>query len=319
VISIQSGDRLVEVERSGVVESVHTGHLIVLAPDGSVRFQVGNPDQPMFPRSSMKPLQAVGMLRAGVELEPTELALATASHSGSQQHRDLIAAELTVAGLTESDLECPPDLPLGVPEQRAYLAAGQTETRLAMNCSGKHAAMLRTCLVNNWPVSGYLSATHPLQRCLAGTVQDLTGETIAATGVDGCGAPLFAVSLTGVAQAFRRIATTTDGHERVVADAMRRVPDLVAGTGRTATRLMQGVAGLVAKDGAEGVFAAALPDGGAVALKIDDGASRAADQAIVVGLRQLGVTAPVLDDLESSVLLGGGDPVGVVRPVALSR
>jgi L-asparaginase II len=316
VISIQPGERLVEVERSGVVESAHTGHLTVLAPDGQTRFRVGDPDQPMFGRSSLKPLQAVGLLRVGTDLQPVELALATASHSGSPLHRELIAAELDAAGLTEADLECPQDLPLGVAEQRAYLAAGLSESRLAMNCSGKHTAMLRACLANTWPVSGYLAAAHPLQQLLAATVEDLTGEKIAATGVDGCGAPLFAVSLTGIARAFSRIAAATDGPERLVADAMRHHPDLVGGAGRAATELMQGVAGLIAKDGAEGVFAAALPDGGAVAVKIDDGAARAADRAIVLALRHLGVAAPVLDDLERQPLLGGGDRVGAVRPVS---
>jgi L-asparaginase II len=314
VIRISSGVPLVELERSGVVESVHTGHLIVLDPSGATSLRLGEPDQPVFPRSSMKPLQAVGLLRAGLDLEPTDLALAAASHSGSPLHRDLIAAELAAAGLTEGDLECPPDLPLGVAEQRAYLTAGLSESRLAMNCSGKHTAMLRACLLNNWPPSGYLSPAHPLQQLLATTVEDLTGERIAATGVDGCGAPLFAVSLAGVARAYSRIGSATgDTAEHRVAQAMRQHPDLVGGDGRAATQLMQGVAGLIAKDGAEGVFAAALPDGGALALKIDDGANRAADRAVVLGLRQLGVSAPILDALESVPLLGGGEPVGAIR------
>ena len=316
MINLQPGRRLVEVERSGVVESAHTGHLIVLAADGSILFRVGNPDQPVFPRSSLKPLQAVALLRTGVDFRPDELALAAASHSGSAQHRELIAAELAAAGLTESDLDCPPDLPLGDAEQRAYLAAGLPESRLAMNCSGKHAGMLRACLANNWPISGYRAASHPLQQGLAATVSELTGEPIAATGVDGCGAPLFAVSLTGLARAFSRIATAADGAERRVAEAMRAHPELVGGRGRTVTELMQGVAGLIAKDGAEGVYAAALPDGGAVALKIDDGAVRASERAVVMALRHLGVTAPVLDDLERQPVHGGGEPVGAVRPVS---
>ncbi|HEY2042002.1 MAG TPA: asparaginase [Jatrophihabitans sp.] len=321
MIRIQPGAPLVELCRSGVVESVHTGHLIVLAADGTERFSAGNPHQPVFARSSMKPLQAVGLLRTGLELDLSDLALAAASHSGSPQHRSLVAAELAAAGLTEADLECPPDLPIGVAEQRAYLSAGLAESRLAMNCSGKHTAMLRACLVsssdrpNGWPISGYTSAGHPLQQALAATVSDLTGEPIAATGVDGCGAPLFAVSLAGVARAFSRMATATHGPEHRVAEAMRAHPELVGGQGRSATRLMQGVPGLIAKDGAEGVFAAALPDGGALALKIDDGAARAADRAVVIGLRHLGVSAPVLDDLESEPLLGGGVPVGAIRPV----
>lgn len=314
MIALKPGVLLVEVERSGVVESVHTGHAIVLAPDGSVRLSAGDPDQPIFGRSSLKPLQAVGMLRTGLRLDPVELALAASSHSGSPLHLKLIAAELADAGLTEDDLDCPPDLPAGVAERRAYLVAGHAEARLAMNCSGKHTAMLRACQQAGWPISGYLARSHPLQVALRGTVADLCGEDVATTGVDGCGAPLFAVSLHGIARAFARIATAARGLEHDVAEAMRAHPGLIAGDGRAATRLMQGVSGLIAKDGAEGVFAAALPDGGAVAVKIDDGASRAADQAVVGALRHLGIRASVLDDLACAPLLGGGVPVGEVRP-----
>jgi L-asparaginase II len=314
VIRLRTGVPLVELERSGVVESVHTGHLVVLAPDGSVRFGAGDPAQPVFARSSLKPLQAVGLLRAGTDLAQVELALAASSHSGSPQHQQLIAAELQAAGLSTEDLECPPDLPLGVAERRAYLAAGLAETRLAMNCSGKHAGMLLACLHNGWPLSGYLAPSHPLQQLLAATVEELTGEPIAATGVDGCGAPLFATSLTGLARAFGRIATGP-AELRRLAEALRAHPDLLGGTGRAVTRLMRAVPGLIAKDGAEGVFAAALPDGGAVALKIDDGAARAADLAVVIGLRQLGVTGPALDELATEPVLGGGRPVGLLRPI----
>ena len=314
MIRLRTGVPLIEIERSGVVESVHTGHLVVLAPDGSVRFSAGEPAQPIFARSSFKPLQAVGMLRVGVDFSDMELTLAASSHSGSPQHQQLIADELRAAGLTEDDLECPPDLPLGVAERRAHLMAGLGESRLAMNCSGKHAGMLLACLRNGWPVSGYLSPAHPVQQLLAGTVSELTGEPIAATGVDGCGAPLFATSLVGLARAFSRIAT--GGAElRRVAEALRAHPDLLAGAGRAATRLMQAVPGLIAKDGAEGVFAAALPDGGAVAVKIDDGATRAAELALVIGLRQLGVSGPALDELGTAPVLGGGRPVGLIRPV----
>ena len=314
MIGLRTGVPLIELERSGVVESVHTGHLVVLAPDGRVRFAAGNPDQPVFGRSSLKPLQAIGMLRAGVDFTAAELALAASSHSGSPQHRQLIANQLQAAGLTEDDLECPPDLPLGEAERRAHLMAGLAESRLAMNCSGKHAGMLLACLRNGWPVSGYLAPAHPLQQLLANTVAELTGEPIAAIGVDGCGAPLFAVSLTGLARAFRRIATGA-AELRQLAEAMRSHPELVGGAGRQVTRLMQAVPGLIAKDGAEGVFAAALPDGGAVALKIDDGATRAAEIAVVIGLRHLGASGAALDELGTHPVLGGGRPVGRLRPV----
>jgi len=141
-----------------------------------------------------------------------------------------------------------------------------------------------------------------------------TGDQIAATGVDGCGAPLFATTLTGLARAFRRIATG-DAELRRLAEALRANPELLAGSGRAVTRLMRVVPGLIAKDGAEGVFAAALPDGGAVALKIDDGASRAAELAVVIGLRHLGVDGAALDQLGVEPVLGGGRPVGSLRPV----
>ncbi len=311
MIRLSTGVRLVEVERNGVVESVHTGHVIVLDADGSVRLSLGDPNQIVFARSSLKPLQATGMLRAGAQLDPTEIALAAASHSGSGEHLRLIEATLTNAGLTESDLECPPDLPLGVAERRAYLSQGQHERRLAMNCSGKHTAMLITCLANGWPMSGYTAAQHPLQQRLAAAVADLAGEPVAATAIDGCGAPLFGISLTGVARAFARLANGTDDDGRRVAEAMREHPYLVGGNDRAATVLMQRIGGLIAKDGAEGGFAAALPDGGAVAIKIDDGASRAADVAVARALGHLGVE---VGELTTIPVLGGGEPVGLIRP-----
>ncbi|MGI8667120.1 MAG: asparaginase [Jatrophihabitans sp.] len=313
MIRLSNGVRLVEVERNGTVESVHTGHLVVLDADGRISFQLGEPTQPIFARSSLKPVQAVGMLRAGLRLDGPELALATSSHSGSVQHRNLILAMLASAGLTEDDLDCPPDLPAGLAERRAYLAAGLAETRLAMNCSGKHTAMLLTCLANDWSLSGYLAPSHPLQRQLGAAVAELTGEPIAAVAVDGCGAPLFGLSLLGVARAFSRIATGT-GALRQVAEAIRGYPELIGGSGRPVTGLLQAVPGLIAKDGAEGVYAAALPDGGALACKIDDGAMRAADCAAAWALHRLGVDPARLADLARQPVFGGGEPVGVIRP-----
>jgi L-asparaginase II len=319
MIRLSDGVRLVEVERSSAVESVHTGHLVVLGADGDISFQLGDPSQPMFARSSLKPVQAVGMLRAGLRLAPAELALAASSHSGSPQHLGLIAGMLADAGLSEDDLDCPPDLPAGVVERREYLAAGLPERRLAMNCSGKHTAMLLTCLAHaddphcDWPLSGYLAPSHPLQQSLAATVAEFTGEPIAAVAVDGCGAPLFGTSLLGLARAFHRLATGT-GPEAQVAGAIRGFPELVGGSGRQVSQLMRAVPGLVAKDGAEGVYAAALPDGGTVAVKIDDGSMRAADCAIGWALHHLGVPADVLEPLARQPVLGGGEPVGMVRP-----
>jgi L-asparaginase II len=185
-----------------------------------------------------------------------------------------------------------------------------------MNCSGKHAAMLATCVANHWPTGSYRDPDHPLQVAVRRTVERLAGEQVGAVGVDGCGAPLFALSLTGLARAFAAIATAPAGSpEHRVATAIRRHPEWLGGTGRDVTRLVAGVPGLIAKDGAEGVYAAALPDGRAVALKIDDGASRARPPVMVAALRALGVDAPVLDELAEVPLLGGGQPVGAVRAV----
>jgi L-asparaginase II len=180
--------------------------------------------------------------------------------------------------------------------------------------------MLLTCRARDWPTAGYLAADHPLQLALRATVAELAGEAVGAVGVDGCGAPLFAISLTGLARSFARIATAELGTAaHAVVSAMRAHPDLVAGTGRPATALMIGVPGLIAKDGAEGGFAAALPDGRALAVKIDDGAQRAADRAVVAGLRLLGVSANVLEEWAELPVLGGGVPVGSVRVVAALR
>jgi L-asparaginase II len=313
VIRLSTGARLVEVERSGVVESIHTGHVVVLDAEGRIRFSAGQPEQVVFARSSLKPLQAVGMLTAGVRLNEAETALAASSHSGSDRHRLLIAQALQAGGLSEADLACPPALPLGEQERRAYLTSGRAESRLAMNCSGKHTAMLLTCLVNDWPLSGYLAPSHPLQQRLAATVAELAGEPVAATAVDGCGAPLFGISLVAVARAFSRIATGA-GPAQQLAEAMRSYPELVGGEDRPVTILMRRIPGLIAKDGAEGGFAAALPDGGALAVKIDDGANRAAACAVAWALHHLGVDAGVLAELAAEPVLGGGEPVGAVRP-----
>lgn len=310
------GEPLVELIRSGFTESVHSGHLVVLDAAGAVSLSIGSPDRPVFARSSMKPLQAKAILDLGASLDSRETALASASHSGSAQHLALIEQELDAAGLNEQDLECPPDLPYGESERRAWLASGQGERRIAMNCSGKHTAMLRACLANGWPLSGYRDPTHPLQVAIRATVEDLAGEPVVATGVDGCGAPVHAFSLAGLARAFQRIASTPDGSAHRVAAAMRTHPELVGGEGRFVTRLMRAVPGLIAKEGAEGVYAAALPDGGSVALKITDGSMRACDQAVLIGLRHLGVDTRVLDEIEGQQVLGGGEPVGVIRPVA---
>ncbi|WP_439384599.1 asparaginase [Amycolatopsis lexingtonensis] len=300
---------LAEVVRSGFVESVHRGALVVTGPEGDARLVLGDITSPVYPRSSNKPLQAVGMLRAGLDFDGEDLALACASHSGEPGHVKRVLELLEAAGLHEDDLACPPDFPLHVPSMRD----AAEPRRVMMNCSGKHTAMLTTCLRAGWPTTRYETPDHPLQQQIAATVAELTDEPIAHTGVDGCGAPLFAFSLTGLARAFGRLATAPDGPANRVATAIRTHPWLVGGTGREDTDLMSAVDGLVSKAGAEGVQAFALPDGFAVAIKIDDGAKRACAPLAVAALRYLGVDVSGLDALAHGSILGGGRPVGEIR------
>lgn len=311
--------------RNGLVESSHAGAVVALAPDGATALAAGDVRTPVFPRSSNKPLQVVGMLRAGLgdvldrHPDPTEaLAIASASHSGEPEHLAAVRRLLAAAGLAVDALANTPALPLDEAAAHALLRSGGGPDALHQNCSGKHAAMLATCLAAGWPVAGYCEPGHPLQQALEAAVADLAGEPVAATGVDGCGAALFAVSLTGLARAFSRLVLAAPGTpERRVADAMRAQPDLVGGTGRDVTGLMRAVPGLLAKDGAEGVYAAALADGTALALKVADGSGRARPPVVVATLRALGVGSPALDAVAATPVLGGGRPVGEVRALPL--
>ena len=303
---------LVDVDRSGFVESRHSGSFVVLRPNGQIALSAGDLAAPILPRSSNKPLQAVGLLIAGwVPRSPEELAVATSSHSGEPGHLDVVRRVL--GDLGSAALACPPMLPLSEDAAAALLASGGTASSLTMNCSGKHAAMLATCAARGWPTVGYLAPDHPLQVAITAGIERLAGERVTHVAVDGCGAPQHALTLTGLARAFGAIAAADRGPERQVADAMRAHPWLVGGTGRDVTLLMEGVPGLVAKDGAEGVYAAGLPDGSAVALKITDGTGRARTPVLVALLRALGLTAPVLDELAVTPVLGGGRVVGAAR------
>jgi L-asparaginase II len=313
----EGGVTLAEVVRSGFVEGFHRGSVVVLDATGAPLATAGDVESPIFPRSSSKPLQAIGMLRSGLRLlDDADLALVCASHQGEDFHLERVRALLRSAELDESALRCPPDMPIGEAAAAAVHRAGGRRSRIQMNCSGKHAGMLLTCRTAGWPLEEYWRPEHPLQERLRAAVEDFTGEHVAAVGVDGCGAPVLAVSLTGLARAYLRLVSGAPGSvEQTVAAAMRAHPAIVAGTGAEDTLLMLGVPGLLAKGGAEGVMAVAVPDIGAVALKIDDGAARARMPVLVSALRRLGVDAPVLTEYADVPLLGGGLPVGAVRAV----
>ena len=307
---------LAGVVRSGFTEGHHRGSLVVLAADGSVELALGDPAAPVFPRSSNKPMQAAAVLRAGLDLSGERLALAAASHSGEGFHLDLVRKMLAEHGLSPEDLQTPPDLPLDQVEAETYLAAGHVRERITMNCSGKHAAMLAACALNGWDLTGYLDPGHPLQQLVHQVVEEAAGEEVAAVGTDGCGAPLMAVSLVGLARAFRGFVTAEPGTaERRVADAMRAHPEYVAGTRRPDTWLMREVPGTLSKMGAEAVQAVALADGRALAFKIDDGSTRALGPVLARALGLLGVDAPVVGRIGRAPLLGGAAEVGEIRAV----
>ncbi|BDH05515.1 hypothetical protein HEK131_27420 [Streptomyces seoulensis] len=302
--------------RGGVVEGVHHGSVVVLGTDGEVRFQLGDTEAAFYPRSALKPVQAVAMLRAGLPLDGELLSLAAASHSGEERHLDGTKRILDLASLGETDLRNTPDMPFDPVVRDAWVRDGRGPSRLAQNCSGKHAAMLWTAELNGWSLDDYLDPAHALQQAIAETVEDLTGQRVAHVTVDGCGAPLFAVSLHGLARALARITTAAPGTpEARVADAMREHAEMASGVRRDVAALMRTVPGLLAKDGFEGVQVAALPDGRAIAVKIADGADRARVPVAAAALAHAGVDPALLTGFAGAPLLGGGRPVGAVRTV----
>ena len=293
--------------RGSLRESEHLVAWCVVAPDGSVAGT--DPAFPIFARSAVKPLQALGGVRAGVlerfGLSDRHLALACASHGGADAHVQVVDEVLRACGLAEGALGCGPDLPR---DPRA--ARGVRPTRIRHNCSGKHAFGLARCLVEGWPLDGYFRAGHPLQLAMRGCVAEACGVDQAAVeeAVDGCGMRTFAVPLSTLAYAFGGLASGRLGPsgDRCAA-AMRRHPELVAFPGAVDTELMRAEPGLVAKIGAEGVLALGLPDGRGLALKVRDGSARAVGPAAVALARaELGLDAAV-------------DPAIVAAPIRNSR
>ncbi|SDO45373.1 L-asparaginase II [Nakamurella panacisegetis] len=305
---------LVRVMRSGFHEGSHYGAVVVTDTDGSVLHARGAVDAPVFPRSSNKPFQAVAMLQAGAQLDGADLAISAASHSGEPMHTSRVQAMLDRVSLGEGDLGCPEALPLNEAARNEVIAAGGAPRRIYMNCSGKHAGMLAACVEHGWDVATYLQTDHPLQLSVRDQVARLSDEVPSAVGIDGCGAPLFAISLLGLARAFGRVnAAARDTAEHAVSQAMREYPEMVGGTGREDTRLMRAHSGLLVKGGAEGVHCAALADGRTVAVKITDGGDRARMPVLVAGLRMLGLESDLLDELGTGVVLGGGHQVGTAE------
>jgi L-asparaginase II len=298
------GEVLAEVTRGEVVESVHAGHIVLLNADGSILFQKGDPTLNIYSRSSLKSIQASAMVRAGLDIEPRLLALVCASHAGTHMHQQGTLAILAKAGLDEHSLQCILDRPLDEDLRRI-----SEPTRLAMNCSGKHAGMIATCVINGWPIDSYLDPTHPLQLAIKDEVEVMSGEKMAGISVDGCGAPLFLFSLLGLARAIRNLTISAEQVHQDVVQACRDYPEMVSGPGRLATRMMQNIPGLFMKDGAEAVNVASLPDGRTLAIKISDGTARAMPAITASALAKFGIDAQEVP----AHTFGAGLPIGLIR------
>ena len=304
--------------RNGVQESVHHGAVVCLERDGSIAFSAGSPQAIIFPRSSTKPFLATAMVAAGLKLPAKLLALVCASHDGRPEHLQAAREILLSAGLDENALCNTKDFPLDDDAAHELVRVGGVKTSLQMNCSGKHSGMLATCVACGWAHDEtYLDQDHNLQLSITKLMPELIGEEVANIVVDGCGAPAHAMTLVGLARGFRAVAMSNIGSPaREVADAMRMHPQMVGGPTRDVTLLLSGISGLVAKDGAEGVYAVALPDGRAIALKIADGANRARPPLMRTALIALGIDISGVDPRAfASPIFGHGQIVGEVRVV----
>ena len=317
---------LVHVVRNGFVESRTAGAAVVIGPDGAVLGAIGPVDAPVYPRSTLKPFQAIASLRHGARLQGEALAIACGSHRGTVAHQELAARVLADAGLDESALLCPPDWPADSAELVRYAAeAGDAARRtpLAYNCSGKHAGFLAACAASGHDVATYLDPQHPLQREVEAVIAEYCGEPVTHTGVDGCGAPAAVVSLAGLARGIGRVSGApsrpdAEPHAAAVAEAMLAHPWAVHGETSSNTVVMREL-GLLAKLGADGVMVMGAPDGTAVAVKALDGGTRAGNLVALALMGHFAAAHLDADRLAAVVeqvrpaILGRGEPVGSVE------
>lgn len=307
---VEANPVLAHTTRSGVVETWFRGRVAITDPDGRVDLAVGDVDHVGYPRSATKAFQAIAMLECGLPLDGPLLALVAASHSGWGNQIDAARQILSLAGLTETALDNTPDYPLSPDARTTWIAAGQGMEAIAQNCSGKHAAMLYTCVVNGWPTDGYLDPTHPLQRAITAWID--TQTTASHIGIDGCGAPAHAMSTLELAIAYGRIAAAKEDSAARLADAFRAFPEMVSGPDRFEAKLHHAVPGLICKIGAAATLAIGLPNGAGIAIKVDDGGELALPVIAVEALGALGLRSEALTEIASVPVLGGGQPVGEV-------
>lgn len=314
---------LAQVVRSGFVESRHIGSAIVLNQHAEVIRSLGDPQAPVFPRSALKPFQAIAAMNSGVGLRSAAAVLASASHCGTQRHISVVRSMIAQAGLTEAALQCPPALPRDNASRTELLRDNVEPAPIYMECSGKHAAFLLACAQNGWPIENYLDPQHPVQLQVRDVIERFCGERPLLTGVDGCGAPVFAISLAGLARGFARIRTSSASspfalyrNAGILADAVLSEGWAIDGPGRPDTVIVDQL-GVFTKTGAEGIIAMAAPDGTTAAVKILDGSPRAA--ALVSLSLLVDAGAVPQDQAEATIarlplqLSGGGAVVGEIR------
>lgn len=307
---------LARIERSGLIESRHLGAAAVVDRDGTVLRAVGDVEATTFPRSALKPLQAIAMLELGARFTDAELVLAAASHCGSPEHLAVVEGILRADGRDAAALQCPVQAPLGFDERAARAAQGLPPTRVTMNCSGKHAGLLRASDAVGGDPGAYLDPDHPVQQHVVDVVERFTGEPVHLSGFDGCAAPLHATSLRALALATARVAAGTTPEAARLMRAVTAEPWAIDGRGRANTLTIERLGG-IAKLGAEGVVVIGTPSGVAVAVKMLDGSMRATTPVAL----QLLASADAIDadaakeliERTSERVLAGDRPVGALR------
>jgi L-asparaginase II len=317
---------IAELWRGGRLESLHHGHAVICGPGGDVVDAWGDPDRLIYPRSSCKMIQALPLMESGAgdALTDRQVAFACASHQGAAIHVDAASRWLADLGLSESDLRCGAHEPYDRAERDRLIKTDTSPCQLHNNCSGKHCGFL---MMSRHMGAGpeYVEPDHPLQRAILQATEEVCAETSPGYGIDGCSAPNFAVTVTGLARAMAAFANASDtGNARDramhrLARSMAAHPEMVAGEGRACTELMRAMGGRVAlKTGAEAVFVAIIPERRiGIALKIDDGGTRGAEAAIAALLVRAGVLdaghPATLKRLDAVQTNWRGREVGVIR------
>ena len=322
-------EAVIEVWRGDIVESRHHVHIAVVDGKGRLRAHAGDPSTVAFARSAIKPMQTVPIIEDGAadqfQFSDSEIALCCASHSGEPRHVAGVFAMLRKVGAAEEALACGPHVPMGRQAARELAEKRAQPTRIHNNCSGKHTGMLALARKNGWPLAGYHHADHPVQQRMQNELARWTGMDADdfITAVDGCGVITFALPIEALARAFASFAAAArrgDAAPARVVQAMVRNPEYVAGTERLCTELMRVARGRVfAKVGAEGVYCAGVPGAElGIALKVEDGATRAAEPALIATLKALAIlsddeVAELASFAEPDIENTRGERVGVLR------